>query len=484
MKNKDTLKKLREYGYSRAEETIEYTPGNPLKEKDYKKKALNHIIVEHVKFQECNFDEACVTGSIFRHCEFIDCTLDQADFEYCEFYSCTFTAKKPITASFNESSFIETSFNDVCFKSCTFTGSFFHICYFSRVTITISTMENSLFRQCHFIDVDFRLLNMDFMEFDQPHMINVILPMNEIPFVFGFLQYLLTTHDSVKVSKSKSGSMMPSTFLKNIIPLLCSHFNKTGQYFPLANIHYALGEQEKGYDAIKQGLRAAGASRDFRMLKHFCKLVAYTGVFSPHALDNLYHNYICRISPQDVVSADIPNYARHILEIKSILFSFSGKASIRVTMQSNIHVSEHGKLGKFTDIIFSLARRNGSFQADDIEMSLRQNSPLRITIHISGEERALLEVFSAYLCLVGISREEQRTMPVVSKYDDFLPDQTGSGHDLSALLETYQRELKDMHVHLTLMEYFAENFYEYGNDHEPIYFFNASASPCGAKLLS
>lgn len=251
MKKDNTLQKLSAYGYERAENTITFDPEAPVYQKSFKEKTLNHAIMEHVKFIECDFDGACATGSIFRYCEFIDCSFDQPDFEFCEFYGCTFRSKTPLIVSFNESSFSESEFFNTDFRFCTFTGAFFDHCRFKHVSISMSSMENSLFRRCDFFNMDLRYLNLDFTEFDQPNMQDVVLPLDQIAFTFGGLQYLRDTKNSVKISKGAQNSISLKNFNENIVPLLCSHFQKSEQFFPLANLFFQREKWKKGVKPLK-----------------------------------------------------------------------------------------------------------------------------------------------------------------------------------------------------------------------------------------
>ncbi len=477
MREKDIIMRLNKLGYARAEKYIESIPGKTLQKENYRAKMLNHMIMEHIRFVECDFSEASVTGSIFRYCKFVNCSLYQSDFEFCEFYGCTFISDSPIVSSFNESSFVETEFLQVQFQSCTFTSAFFHSCLLDGVRITISTMENSIFRQCRFSNMDLRLLNMDFVELDRPQMEHVVLPLDQIPFIFGALSYLRSTTDAVKISKGESGSMTATAFFKNVIPLLCTHFKKTEQFFPLANIFYALGENEEGYQAITNGLIQAISIRDFRMIKYFCKLIASTGVFHSSALHHLYQNYICRLYPQNSIDAEIPNYARHILDIKTLLFGTAQKASFRMTFITNIKLPENWKLGECIDRILSLAKCRGAFQDNDAEIVLRQNSPLQITIKLAGNENQLAELLSAYLAFAGIEGKGAYALPVVSQSQKILTISTEENRKLQTMAQTYREDLQKLDVQVILLEYYVENFHFYCGQDGSVYYFNSNAVP-------
>lgn len=482
MATKDALKKLRTLGYDRSEEyedPIQYGKETPKKKIKYRdncsEKTINHTILEHHTLRECNYAKACVTGSIFRFCKFVDCSLYQADFEFCEFYDCEFQCEAVLGASFNNSSFINTKFIGVNFQSCTFTGALFQTCLFDRGQISVCTLENALFRDCDFEGIDYRNLNMDYIELDTPHMNDAVLPLDQIPFMFGALQYLMTTKDAVSISEGNKGRMTPTRFFEKVVPLLCTHFEKSKQFFPLANIYYAIGDNKKANKAIKDGLITCMAIRDFRMLKYFCKLIAYSGVYQPSALHNLYNNYICRLYPQNSANLDIPNYAHHILEIKSLLFGTAKRASIRVAMKTDILLSDNHKLGKLFESIFSLGKLQGIFQSNDIEAVLQQNSPLIITVRVSGDEAQLYSLLQAYLTLGGICLEDQIQLPVVSQYHQSLPVHTNYRHELFSLSQAHRQELLDCSVHVTILEYYVDNFRMFSSSNDSYYYFNGNA---------
>lgn len=484
MSRKNALKKLQALGYARSEDFIapiqrETAPPQPksLENKSFKGEILNHTIMENITLQGCNYDEACVTGSIFRNCRFIDCTMDRADFEFCEFYQCEFSVKKIFSCSFNNSSFVESSFSAVYFDSCTFTGAYFQRCPFDRVHISYSTLENALFKQCSFYHMDIRYLNMDYIDLEHPYMEDVVLPISQVAFIFGAPQYLINTKDIVFVSKGNQGRMTTEEFFRKVVPLLCYHFEKTRQFFPLANINFAIGNGKVGTYALKQGLKDSMVTRDFRMLKHYCKLAACSGVFHPSDLRKIYHECICRLYPQYSAESGIPNYARHITEIQTLLFSKARKPAFSITFQTNIQQGESGKIGKFVNWLFSMARHGDSFQNDDVELVLGYRSPLSVTVHVGGEENALAALLSAYLRLTGMTTEEILELPVVSECRSQLPTKTGCWVEFEDAARKFHQELRVLSINMDVLEYYIENFHVDTFGCETAYYFNSAAVP-------
>ena len=473
----NVYKKLQALGYSRFEERNDLMQYGKLVQRtkrgeNYKGKSLNHTILVRITLQECNFEEACVTGSVFRSCKFTNCSFVQADFEFCEFYDCEFCTSDTLGASFNNSSFFNTKMRDIKFKSCTFTNTYFQNCLFDNAQIIVSTLEGALIKNSTFLNGDYRNANMDYIEIDMPQMNDVVLPMDTVPFMFGALQYLTRTTDRVYVSKGDSEKVSPYEFFEEMVPLLCAHFKKTEQYFPLANIYFALGDANKAHQAIVDGLVASMGMQDFRMLKYYCKLVAFSGAYQPCMLHSLYNDYICRLFHQNNMDPDAPNYSRYILDIKDILFSAARRPSIQMTMRSNISFEDNHKLGKLLEHIFSLGKMQGNFQGGDIKAVLQENSPLVITISISGEEQPLSSLLCAFLTMTGISIENQGQLPVVSQFDHSLLASAVCGCDLQAMAKTYRSDLIDHSICISMQEYYVDNFHLGTGNSESYYHFN------------
>lgn len=460
-------------GYDRAENYGYQMDRSLVRDKNYTGKLLNHVIMDGVVIENCNFTEACSTGSIFRHCKFLNCDFDQADFEFSEFYNCEFKSRTPINCSFNRSSFIDTFFDRVAFRGCTFTDALFLRCRWNGGSIINSTLEGAKFSYCTFLNMDFRELNMDYIEIDKPKMGNVVLPLAQIPFMFGCLQYLRNTQDNVKISKNETGTISRERFWREIVALLCDHFYKTEQFFPLANIKLAIDNTSEGIDAIKKGLVASVSSGDFRMLKYYCKLMVFSNAFQPAALHDLYNNYICRLLPQNAEGIAIPNYARHMMEIKQVLFGTSNSPSFRIAMRTNILLSDHNKLGKLFESIFSLGKQGGAFRENQIEAVLQQNSPLIITIRVTGDEVHLVPLLSAFLSMTGVSGEEKQELPVISSYKAMSLQKTEYTQELASLVAKYKKEMDDINVDLTLVEYYVENFTLCIPNNDPVFYSHA-----------
>lgn len=459
----NTLKELKRYGYNRQETAIPKRDNRTFRKKNYYGKNLNHSILEYVTIEECNFELAAITGSIYRHCSFVNNLLKEADFEFCEFAECDFWSKDPINCSYNNSNFISSNFYNIIFDACTFTSAYFENCHFRGGKISYSTLENSIFKNCFFENVDLSKLNMDYIELDNPHMNNVVLPMSQIPFMYGCLKYLLETDHNVKISKGKNRSMTPQEYFEKVIPLMKRHFEDTKQFFPLANIHLALGEYNDATHVLKEGVSISVENKDFRMLKYYCYLIAKSGYFRPDAL-HMFYNNICRLSPQgEGTLNEQRNYTRHIGEIKSILFNRNPMPSLRLTMRTNIISQNVEKLSHVLEAIFKISKTDIGYGTNQIEMLVSENSPLIIEVHLNGTEESLMTVLLAFSKLLDIEDKIYGLLPIMET-------DISSIQMLFQMANDFDAKLKELSVMLVMAEYYLENCEKKSN---VCYYFNS-----------
>lgn len=460
-----SLNKLKKYGYNRPDFTNSEYDNRTIYKKNLHGMFLNHSIIEYAEIKECDFDLAAITGSIYRHCSFFDNSMGETDFEFCEFSDCNFHSKEPICCSFNNSTFINTRFFDINFDTCTFTNAYFERCQFVGGRISYSTLENSCFKECEFNNMDFRNLNMDFVELNNPHMKNVILPMSQIPFMYGCLSYLLSTKESVRISKGKNGAMSPQAYLEKIIPYMEKYFEESKQYFPLSNIYISLEKYELAIQTLKNGLAESIESRDFRMLKYYCYLIAKSGCFKSDVL-HMFYNNICRLSPQGKGSYNEQrNYARHIGEIKSILFSQTSGPNLNMTVRTDIHSSNISKFSQILEAFFAMSKTDVGYGINKVGALIRENSPLVLELRVQGDENSLIILLTALAKMLDVDDSVIMLLPSIDT-------ESSSINELYEEALQYRSKLKKLSVSLILTEYYLGNFKKYCFDSIPCYYSN------------
>lgn len=461
------LKKLKKYGYSRQNISEFEKDNRTIHKKNYKGMSLNRSILEYTEIKECNFDFASITGSIYRDCTFTDNSIHESDFEFCEFSNCNFQNKSPINCSYNNSNFINSRFFGVTFDACTFTSAYFEECQFNGGEIKYSTLENSAFKDCTFNNMDFRNLNMDFVEITSPHMNYVVLPMAQIPFMYGCMNYLLETKDAVKISKGKDADISVHEYLEKVVPLMKKYFDESGQYFPLSNIYIALKEYDLATQALKKGLSIAIENRDFRMLKYYCYLIAKSGCFRPDTL-HMFYNNICRLSPQGKGSMnELKNYTRHIGEIKAILFEQTSISNLNMTIRTDIQSKNISKLSYILESIFSISKTDIGYGVNQVEILITENSPLIIELRVGGDENGLVCLLIAMMKLLNVEERANMFLPYIDTDNNCIQQLYKTAKEYSSIIKSYA-------VNLTLAEYYLGNFRKDCFKDIPCYYHNSS----------
>lgn len=473
--NNDILKKLKKYGYGRKDTMVVSHSNRIVNDKDYSEDNINHQICEFTTIKNCIFDLASVTGSIYRDCTFENNTMKETDFEFCEFTNCSFFAKEPINCSFNNSNFINTNFYDIEFDSCTFTSAYFENCHFRKGGIRCSTLENSVFKNCHFEDMDLSILNMDYVELDEPHMVKVKLAMSQIPFMFGCLEYLLKTTDSVKILGAKNKTISITEYKNKVIPLLIQHFMDTEQYFPLSNIQLATKDYDSAKESIKKGISISAETRDFRMLKYYCHLIVKSGYYKPDTLHMFYRN-ICRLSPQGENSyIEQRNFTRHIAEIKAALFGQNSSPHLNATIRTDITSQKVGLLSRILESLFTISKVDVGYGVNQTEILVSENSPLMVELNVYGSEKALVLLLYAILKISGAAEDTHQ--PLLS-----VAEKLPATMHIDKLVAKYIEQMKELPVTLILSEYFLSNFKENMFDSIPCYYYNSHIS--ASKYIS
>lgn len=412
----EVIKKLKRYGCSLTNDNGAFVAGqNALYSGDYTAQSIKRAHLENCMLKNAIFDDAAVTGSAFFGCTFIECRMSKADFEYCNFENCEFINTPLLDESYNNSTFYNTKFFNSPFYSCTLTGTLFKKVLISDAVIEHCTLEGAIFENCKFKKMDLSHLNMEFVELNNIQMDDVILPSTQIPYILGGVEYVVKTTDNIKISANNGKTINKKKYIDEVIPLLCEYYQEKKAHFPLVNIYLGLGDKPQAYRHLKIGMQNSVISKDFRMLKYFCKLAARSNVFKYKELNNLYDS-IQKFIPIDTLNQqELHNYSTHIGEIKTILFSRQDMPKVSFTIRTNIEPNNMDPLSQFVETLFSIKQKICN-QSDMVQLVLEQNSPFIITLNITGE---LFDLCCFVLIVVKLINESQE---LYSKYWDYICD--------------------------------------------------------------
>lgn len=400
----DIIRELQKYGYSITNNNGPFIVSkNATYSGNYAAQSIKRAHLTNCFLKNAIFDDAAVTGSSFFECTFTNCSMDRADFEFCNFESCEFFDISFLNESYNNSTFYDTKFINSPFSSCTLTGVLFKSVLFSCSSLEHCTLEGAIFEECTFQNLNMSNLNMEFIELKHVHMDNVTLPFSQIPYILGGIEYIKDTEDKIWMETDKGESIDKEEYISNAIPLLCEYYEKEEHHFPLANIYLGLGDNAKAYMHLKLGMQYCVVSKDFRMLKYFCKLAARNNEFSYKELNALYTS-IQKFIPQDALNQQqLHNYSKHIGEIKTILFSKHDMPKVTFSIRTNIEPDSMHPLSKLIEDVFSIKQQICN-NSNAVQLVLDQNSPFIITLNITGD---LFDLCCFVLVVIKLINESQ-----------------------------------------------------------------------------
>lgn len=320
---------------------------------DYTNKGIRRSRISGKKFLQSIFKNSAAAGSNFYNCTFDNCQIINANFQECSFIKGKIINNPKTTpiihSNFNESLFAD----DFLLKNNYFEHSVFYNTAFiggkiSNTTFYSCTLEGTIFSDVLMENVHFTDLNIDYAVFENVKMHNVILPFSQICYTFGLLSYLEKTTDEVFITSAanENGYISKNEFL-SLMPHFIKYYKETKDFFPLANIYFFMGDNEKAKNTILAGILEGVAEIDFRRIKYLCKLIYVYGVFNFHERHEIIDYIYSHISFSEIQPSLLYSYLVYKKEIESYLLNNNSKGIVtaEINILTNIFPEETSKLG-------------------------------------------------------------------------------------------------------------------------------------------
>lgn len=320
---------------------------------DYTNKGIRRSRISGKKFIQSIFKNSAAAGSNFYDCIFDNCQIINANFQECSFIKSKIinhsTSSPIIHSNFNESLFSD----DFVLENNYFEHSVFYNTAFiggeiANTTFYSCTLEGATFSDVSMENVHFTDLNIDYAVFENVKMHNVVLPFSQICYTFGLLPYLKNTTDEVFITSAANdnGYITKNEFL-SLIPHFIKYYKETKDFFPLANIYFFAGDNEKAKKTILAGILEGVAETDFRRIKYLCKLIYVYGVFNFHERQEIIDYIYSHISFSEMQPSLLYSYLVYKKEIESYLLNNNRKGIVtaEINILTNIFPEETSKLG-------------------------------------------------------------------------------------------------------------------------------------------
>lgn len=360
------------------------------------------ISFRKLKHLECTFDDAIFDGtdgtsSLLLDCSLKGCTIKNAGFNMSDFTSTKFGQNTVIINSgFTESNFIKTTFQNVELEGCSFQNSNFEDAKISQCNFHCCNFENANFKRTRFEDVDLTTVSIDFAEFNQVFIRNTTFSYWGILWSFGGLQAVQKYADDVKFGLPNSDTYVSGKDFLNQLEQIEAHFYFKKDYFSLANINIYLGNQQKAFLYIMDGLAYNLQIKNFRMIKYLCKLASKNYFFTKKQLQQLYYALQSNKLLKNMASYEYAVYLNEMEQLKKLLIDNPfGQPQIIIKISTNIGENEYDILIKLLEYINKTVSKTAPQSSH--YLTLRHNSPFFIELFDSDN---LSNLYSLLISLV------------------------------------------------------------------------------------
>jgi|GEM_PF-1199897 len=354
----EAKKRLQNFGDDRANSNnhiFKYPKGRSFVKENYSNMSLKRTFLNDCKFVDSNFGGAAVTGSKFIATEFEKCIIHGASFQCCDFIKSKLIdmeqAHLITNSNFSNSYFYKCTLSNLFFKENTIFRTVFEDCKFNNTTIRTTTLEGTAFLNCELNNVNLSNLNIDFTEFRNTRMNNVVFPFFQTPYIINLLPYLYKSDDLVWIDSENSmkGKITIDEYIK-LWDYLRAYYFDLAEYFPLANLYIATGEAEMAFSCIMDGVERTIINNDFRMMKHFCRLLTSTPLFETKEAKIVYDLIEKRYEPDRLSRRDIHMYLENISEVRALLLNSDyNMQTLEILIKTNIDSTDSQRVGKFIE---------------------------------------------------------------------------------------------------------------------------------------
>ena len=361
--------------------------------------------ISHHYFSECIFQRASLknvagSGSIFSNVKFIETDLTHSLFQNSTLEQCRFDACQLDGSNMSECYIQETTWNQCPSGIATMASSYLKSCRF------LSTKPGNLAESClddvYIENIRLTNINMEFASFKNIRMKDVVLPFSQMPYVFGGLEYLMDTDDSVRISSHINNlhSISLDEYI-NVLKDMEVFYSYREEYFPLANIMLAFHRYDEALEAILHGIKHTAVQRDFRMCKYYCKMITENGNFSAETLKALYQVLYDATPVYMLSEPQYYQYLQHMPEIKSMLVENPNRyPHMLLTLETNINYQESASISMLLTCLDELIHLDGSFLVNP-SITIRHNSPLEFAISLCGTPLGMLAVGALVLSIIS-----------------------------------------------------------------------------------
>ena len=425
--------------------------------------SLKRTILSDVIIKDCIFRNCAMTGSKFTKVNFINTILDGNNLLSSIFLECHFNFDNAtfnlINNSFSQCQFFNCKFKNVIFSASTISQTLFSNCTFENCKFSSVTLENTKFINCFLKDVDMTALNIEFAKFVDNKLDNVGFPFYQFYYIIGSKEIL----NENELVYFKAGNTIVD--LNEYIKLkdeLIVFYSERNAYFPITNIFISQSNVNTAKKSLYDGVSLSLELKDFRMIKHFCRLGKEYSIIDGNLAQSILSNIDnCLISENNnkiSKSNVLEQMLIHSGEIRQLLMNdgIGGKQTLQFSVITNISQKDTRRINKLQNKLQKILDKYGC-GADVKFIETRHNSPYELFIQVVGQAEMLLSISFMIISTVKnfgrfclfLKNRKKNTLDKVrslvsAKFNKEVEDVTESNiQDLRNKVNSVIKELKD-----------------------------------------
>jgi hypothetical protein len=232
---------------------------------------------------------------------------------------------------------------------------------------------------------------MEYAEFNEVSSDNAVFPFAQLPYIFGGLEYVLTTTDDIGISSKKDDTnKITVDEYRETLKDLRIYYRSVDEYFALANVCMALQQYDEAKESVNNGINDSIGSKNYRMLKFYCKQAVSSSLYEPYELRDMYRNIENSVNSAELTEDQYYNYTLHLPYARNALLDRSeAYPTLRLTLFSNISADDHEKLAELLRILDDISDAI-PYEEFSKHIEIRHNSSIVADFIVSGSFQTIL----------------------------------------------------------------------------------------------
>lgn len=346
------------------------------------------------------FDRVCISnssiinsafsGSTFTNTDFIDNHITGNSF-VCSIFK-HFTLQSNGSAEYKSNNFSQcyfecSSFNSIVFSNSTWLNSEIYQSDITNCQIVSCTLEGTVFKKSILRNIMMGNANLDYMIIDDSKLIDVIFPFYQFAYIIGISKYLNETNSYNKFFFKAGEKIVDLNEYKNNIENLLYYYYERGEYFPICNLFYSIGDTDRAAEFLSIGISKALEQNDFRLIKHFCHLGKYYSLLDYYTTLDIKSKIDAYLKNKAFSENELNQALIKTSEINSLLNEKStGKTFLQIELQTNVDRNDSNSQEKIENLISDcrFILQNPVFALDGHTISEINYCPITLALTILG----------------------------------------------------------------------------------------------------